>query len=628
MAPTTQDHLAVKRAACDRCRGQKLRCIPCNSEEGSGRCDRCRVARAECIYSPPTKPGRPPSSKHNSASRSVKSHFCQPLGEASLIEGQSPNQASTSNRELPRAHAINSFAYEEFAGTEDQQQQHQRQQLLQQDYELPLINSHFEAEAFGLDTNAISNPCFTNYFSPSRSGGEPTDEEFLSVRNPSTSTLVDHSTSWDNEYTIFEARDTSHDHSVEPSSMGDPALPSGYDVRHDANFEPHPKTSSYYRGTIKVPYDSGDRVHDLTAKTSLSTSNGIGEQTSKHCEQSRMPPLVRDQPQSTNWSTAGIPDATTNDMHPYQNTVQQLSELSAKLFVQINVHDSIYSTTESASEESTTKYTQQLEQLIKDVLESSTVFLDILTTLQRSYLKSLRAALPNTIDDANDAVEDPNMHPMPLSDNSDKSGSNPADDSTAYGRSAEVVRSSLRLKSISSSPATPDTATILQLLTAYIRVTQLHHILYHTLCSHLSPMLTSSDQALISISRCMPSAFSSSSSANNTLPFPSLSIGGISLQPYPRIQMKVLLQVCAHNLGEIEAVLGLPAAFRVSEPDAYDASTIASSGGSNGGGVLKASGGGTTLLVRTVMMEAGDTVQGIRELLAKLREGLRGSIDI
>ena len=78
-----------------------------------------------------------------------------------------------------------------------------------------------------------------------------------------------------------------------------------------------------------------------------------------------------------------------------------------------------------------------------------------------------------------------------------------------------------------------------------------------------------------------------------------------------------------HHLGEIEAALGLPAAFCVSETGGR-----ADAGRAQGGGVLGSSGGGTALLVRTVMKEAGDRVQGIREVLSWLREGLRGSIDV
>ena len=47
--------VSSRRSACDRCRGQKLRCLREDSEsdvDGGGRCDRCAKADAQCITSP------------------------------------------------------------------------------------------------------------------------------------------------------------------------------------------------------------------------------------------------------------------------------------------------------------------------------------------------------------------------------------------------------------------------------------------------------------------------------------------------------------------------------------------------------------------------------------------------
>lgn len=46
-----------KRSACDRCRGQKLRCIRNNINQAS--CDRCHRAKAVCITTPTLRMGRP-----------------------------------------------------------------------------------------------------------------------------------------------------------------------------------------------------------------------------------------------------------------------------------------------------------------------------------------------------------------------------------------------------------------------------------------------------------------------------------------------------------------------------------------------------------------------------------------
>ncbi|KXX78991.1 Pyrimidine pathway regulatory protein 1 [Madurella mycetomatis] len=43
--------VSSRRSACDRCRGQKLRC-PGEGADADGRCDRCAKADAQCVISP------------------------------------------------------------------------------------------------------------------------------------------------------------------------------------------------------------------------------------------------------------------------------------------------------------------------------------------------------------------------------------------------------------------------------------------------------------------------------------------------------------------------------------------------------------------------------------------------
>ena len=58
----------AKRAACDRCRGQKLRCL--RETPGAGKCVRCNTAGAVCSFSLSKRAGRPPASATtNSAER-------------------------------------------------------------------------------------------------------------------------------------------------------------------------------------------------------------------------------------------------------------------------------------------------------------------------------------------------------------------------------------------------------------------------------------------------------------------------------------------------------------------------------------------------------------------------------
>lgn len=56
LSPATTNTSVRKRSACDRCHGQKLRCI---RQPGTEVCARCAKARAECIYSPANRVLRP-----------------------------------------------------------------------------------------------------------------------------------------------------------------------------------------------------------------------------------------------------------------------------------------------------------------------------------------------------------------------------------------------------------------------------------------------------------------------------------------------------------------------------------------------------------------------------------------
>ncbi|KAG9235751.1 hypothetical protein BJ875DRAFT_482931 [Amylocarpus encephaloides] len=184
---------------------------------------------------------------------------------------------------------------------------------------------------------------------------------------------------------------------------------------------------------------------------------------------------------------------------------------------------------------------------------------------------------------------------------------------------SHVIESSVTFHRILSNPLGPvsfDTAATLLILTAYIRLAQLHLALYN----HIRSILQTNDPPP---SAAYPSPGSSNPSPSSGHPrqfipiaFPSLNIGGVSLSAYPRFQLKFILQICVHHFGEVEALLGLPAGFCVSEQRP------------GSGGILHQGTGGTAMLVRTVMIEADETMKGIRGVLAELVEELRGNIQI
>ncbi|GLA76126.1 hypothetical protein AtubIFM55763_007692 [Aspergillus tubingensis] len=179
---------------------------------------------------------------------------------------------------------------------------------------------------------------------------------------------------------------------------------------------------------------------------------------------------------------------------------------------------------------------------------------------------------------------------------------------------ANVIESSVELHRVLSEarsmlealdgldPILSDTAMILQVLSAYIRLTQLHYALYQEM-----------NFALMKLSDCPSHEFSPS---DIFVLFPMLHIGGVSLSSYYRFQLKFVLQICVHHLGETEALLGLPADLCVSGRMLQ------------GEGILHQSTGEMSFLVRTIMCQAEKTVKGIRSVLAELSERTKGAIEV
>ncbi|KAK6835880.1 hypothetical protein RU639_001761 [Aspergillus parasiticus] len=95
IASTPSDKITKNKkpkSACDRCRGQKLRCIWDNSEQ----CRRCARAKAICIVPRPKPMGRPPNVRSSSyvAYEMQEDMTTQPIEETSPLDSSSSGTAS------------------------------------------------------------------------------------------------------------------------------------------------------------------------------------------------------------------------------------------------------------------------------------------------------------------------------------------------------------------------------------------------------------------------------------------------------------------------------------------------------------------------------------------------------
>ncbi|KAF2794841.1 hypothetical protein K505DRAFT_336579 [Melanomma pulvis-pyrius CBS 109.77] len=423
------------RAACDRCHGQKMKCI---RDKALKKCNRCQASRAECTFSPARKSGRPPTAHRDPVS---------PLSMA-------PNRLDGNQQATPHKTNI---------------------------YPTPAShNSRFDSTV--MEESEMSLLPFQSSLDSNISGLE----------------------AWNDDFFTAEAQLDSHD---------------------------------AVSGTL-TPYSENYLPAFDQSPHGLDSGLGCGEAT---------------RALSVPFSPNG---RSSEEVSAALDTTRQLSELSGRLFTQVNCH------TRRNKNNPSHASTDYFERLVADVLDSSVAFLNILKAFQKAVVKITQ----------------------------DITGPFTSEDD--------------------SGNFVPDTATTLQILTAYIRLTQLHHALYTHIQSLLSPSTSATNCPTI-----MPK-----------LPlltiFPSLSIGGITLSAYPRFQFKFLLQICAHHLGEIEALLSLPSGFRVSAMERC----AGSAGNSNG--ILGSGSGGTALLVRTILMEVEEPMKDIRTILAFLREELRGSIQI
>ncbi|EAW07073.1 Zn(II)2Cys6 transcription factor domain-containing protein [Aspergillus clavatus NRRL 1] len=177
-----------------------------------------------------------------------------------------------------------------------------------------------------------------------------------------------------------------------------------------------------------------------------------------------------------------------------------------------------------------------------------------------------------------------------------------------------------------TSPPLADITTLLQLLACYLRLRQLHNILYTAIHQYMTTIpaepRTAPYQGFHS-----PSRTDAMLEETGTRPplFKDLQIGGVSLEDFHPFQVKFVLQIVVHILGEIEFSLGLPAAYRVSkELDDEEPGILGSSI--------------SPQLLKTVMQDqtssfgrvGGESsiVLAMRERLSQLRKLLRGSINL
>ena len=526
-----------RRAACDRCRGQKLRCSREDNHEASNnsKCIRCNTAGAICSFSSAKRPGRPPASLN------------------SLPAERKGKQKSGARRQTGKQSGCTKIA--DYDVAEGQQGQ---------DYD-----------------QSQSAPTLTDDEGDIDMGRTSSADDFLthplndlSMRDPDWKSLVDISLP-DEGITAFYN---------ELSQSGLDSFGCGHDwslpTALSSNLESK-ATATLFQGLGDQMSESSPLMFDQR-QTSVQSQAGTNEKVLFDLATLNSTPETKGSENSSNEVPS---ESLTSDDDAQHRRMQELSELGMDLYSQLVANE------EYLQAQTTTGSLGLRGDLVGNILKSSATFLNLLKTFypSSSTKSAAKAFAPESTD----------------GDNISPPFASICTDIPSIG--AEHPQASQQEHSVTSNiqdatrPVTADMTTIFQLLTCYIRVIRLHSIIYMQVHDYLITVPSKRELPLPPI-------------------FPGIEVGGFPLDVFRNFQVKLLLQILAHLLGEIEMLLGLPEGYRVSKKDRQSQ------------GILEASVSGQ--FVEMTMRENGragvewDRFKSIADKLGSLRVLLKGAINI
>ncbi|KAI4241069.1 MAG: hypothetical protein LQ352_007510 [Teloschistes flavicans] len=713
MANTNPRYLGNRRGACDRCRGQKLRC----SREGqngplnSAKCARCAKADALCIFSTSMKAGRPSTATAKASTKNRK--------------------GSTAATNVVAWDALATEENEDFA-MDDASPNDLFDHSLQKDvFRMPTAEGLVEGangkkrRAPAIDTSPLPSTfeAFSASDGSSLFSGDPLDFSNPLEEYNIPSSALDGSLSFLNATYPIDFGPLTQDYSRASHQV--PEL----------NFQPQPGSfaGDASHGSDGTLLDEGTSPAKAHLETRLGESAHVTKKQSRPLSHAKSPGFGQNSTSVT--KSADDMDSDMSIDHSYMASksndpepcppaasqdirhrrMQELSDLGMTFYTQV------LETTSSSTSTASPQSSPQLPfALASKVLSSSTRFLDLLTTLYSTIPCSASSpttthAAPDRRSPSNSVDDDIISHrsPSPLSSGDGhglassfpeakeiQSSSYPGARQSGYWYSQSSLtrdqplkpsRSPPRLAQTRSSQETKehvkalgnsgtegdqpaDMTEVFALLTCYIRLLHLHSLLYARITEIVTFFAAENSSPSTSDHPGAPAATYGSSSRHSTTAnlstlaatistaapaplFPGLCLDGVCLDNFAKFQIKFLLQITTHTLGEIEGVLGLPEGYRVSRREsAFGANSSGGGvGGGNASGKKERSGRRIgifetgcvsrgfiemTLKERGLNMEStatgtgtgksigvGDRLMSIRDHLAELRKLLRGTIN-
>ena len=600
-APLNLNPSAGKRAACDRCRGQKLRCIreDQNSNSPQATCIRCFKAGATCSYDTGKRVGRSTACK-SSAPQERRGNGHR-ITKASGIASRSNANPSGQSGYLDSK-----------AGTWQDQHGSGNPSSGPEEY-----TADQESERETEDTTPTYAQSPSSLHDSSNVLGE-IDLEYSACSTSSTATLP-----WPDEImTPFSYQDAEEASGFEPfgSKYGwalhnNRAPPMDIQVPN-SNGEQHIDVgvSSYEIPAQYCPKDTliaglPDEAMDIELLTTSAHATSFEPTKAVDARPCRDRDDHRGSAQFSQSSRVNVPanpsllndfakpeaeiklDKESLSMEEIQHQLmQELSKLAMDLYAQLATSDP-----ENHQLTSGGTVTAFQDHFIGSVLRSSDTFLTLLSSFSTPVTLSTSSSLHSASSTS---------YRTTIYESSDSGTSTPslASESNDHGMNEMVQPYGKRPAGNSDElePPTPiDMATVLQLLTCYIRVVHLHSIMHARMLDYMSAFLQHNTQHV----ELIPPVF------------PNMQVGGVSLNRFGTFQIKLLMQISVHVLGEIESALGLPTEFRV--------------GKSKGGkmGVLGESVSGE--FVKCLMNERswrGKKLESVKEQLRSLRSVLKRAI--
>lgn len=592
----------ARRAACDRCRAQKLRCVRL-SHNNAAKCKRCESAGTTCHYSISKPAGRPsgngPSS--NASSSSISSSVA-----VDVASGQRPNQ---NGRERPSDTSM-------------------------EDEELD-VQEPFESAAIDQNPN---NPAT---FAPDDMAWSPTARPTTAKingwqANQQTTMIPPIPNEPDLTLSGFSGEDCNW--WAYDSTLGGTTSPISWESLGQAgSTHSFPWTTMPWDSVIRDTGQTGIAPNRYSMGTESTipapTSTGqLGAKDDCYTESRapmKKPPnslLVDLEKTNTVVDQRGVASDKETATGPHR-WMQQFSELNLRLYQLASANSSLEQDTSCGG-----KLTPFPTELAGQVVDISSAFLDLLRAVGSRTQEDDGTVGAGQVSSQKEQIRLRNHRHHSFADfSSESSGEEHSDvERRSRGnRNLHIERDpensgGLGKSGKNMSPLT-DITTLLQLLACYLRLRDLHRILYtaihhYMVCNTLTKSKTSSSQQNPSTTEQL-----SAGKFKQRPLFRGLQIGGTSLEDFHPFQVKFVLQITVHILGEIEHTLGLPGVDRVSKKTDDEQP-----------GILGAS--VSPQLLKTVMRDNavpggrggpdGSIVSAMRDRLSQLRKLLRGSINL